>query len=80
MFPPRSIINLQTAIQAMVSSLQTVLAQTQDKALDRIEKLKKEKKMLGERLREIEESRGASSPVSGATKNGFYFDLAASPI
>ncbi|XGW16166.1 hypothetical protein V3C99_001537 [Haemonchus contortus] len=34
----------------------TVLAQTQDKALDRIEKLKRDKKVLGEKLRELEES------------------------
>ncbi|WKY02166.1 hypothetical protein Q1695_015857 [Nippostrongylus brasiliensis] len=37
----------------------TVLAQTQDKALDRIEKLKKDKKALGEKLRELEESRSS---------------------
>lgn len=53
---------------AMLSILslifQTVLAQTQDKALARIEKLRNEKKALGERLREIEENRGNSSPAS----------------
>ncbi|PIO52511.1 hypothetical protein TELCIR_26183, partial [Teladorsagia circumcincta] len=41
----------------------TVLAQTQDKALDRIAKLKREKKALGEKLRELEESRSSSSPA-----------------
>ncbi|KAK6028043.1 hypothetical protein OSTOST_05921, partial [Ostertagia ostertagi] len=41
----------------------TVLAQTQDKALDRIAKLKREKKALGEKLRELEESRSTSSPA-----------------
>ncbi|VDL72288.1 unnamed protein product [Nippostrongylus brasiliensis] len=40
---------------------QTVLAQTQDKALDRIEKLKKDKKALGEKLRELEESRSSEA-------------------
>ncbi|KAK6030639.1 M protein repeat protein, partial [Ostertagia ostertagi] len=45
----------------------TVLAQTQDKALDRIAKLKREKKALGEKLRELEESRSTSSPSDIST-------------
>ncbi|KAE9419784.1 hypothetical protein Angca_001891, partial [Angiostrongylus cantonensis] len=37
------------------NKFRTVLAQTQDKAFARIEKLKSEKKALGDRLREVED-------------------------
>lgn len=59
----RDLVKKYNEVVTENNKCRTVLAQTQDKALDRIEKLKKEKKMLGERLREIEESRGASSPA-----------------
>ncbi|VDO41775.1 unnamed protein product [Haemonchus placei] len=40
----------------VVTENNKLLAQTQDKALDRIEKLKRDKKALGEKLRELEEN------------------------
>ncbi|EPB72115.1 hypothetical protein ANCCEY_08794 [Ancylostoma ceylanicum] len=59
----RDLVKKYNEVVTENNKCRTVLAQTQDKALARIEKLRNEKKALGERLREIEESRGDSSPA-----------------
>ncbi|VDM68493.1 unnamed protein product, partial [Strongylus vulgaris] len=59
----RDLVKKYNEVVTENNKCRTVLAKTQDKALERIEKLRNEKKALGERLREIEESRESSSPV-----------------
>ncbi|KIH45661.1 hypothetical protein ANCDUO_24298, partial [Ancylostoma duodenale] len=59
----RDLVKKYNEVVTENNKCRTVLAQTQDKALARIEKLRNEKKALGERLREIEESRSNSSPA-----------------
>ncbi|KAK5973452.1 GRIP domain-containing protein [Trichostrongylus colubriformis] len=59
----RDLVKKYNEVVTENNKCRTVLAQTQDKALDRIEKLKREKKALGEKLRELEENRSSSSPA-----------------
>ncbi|KAK6058812.1 hypothetical protein COOONC_03612, partial [Cooperia oncophora] len=59
----RDLVKKYNEVVTENNKCRTVLAQTQDKALDRIGKLKSEKKALGEKLRELEESRASSSPA-----------------
>ncbi|ETN81391.1 GRIP domain protein [Necator americanus] len=59
----RDLVKKYNEVVTENNKCRTVLAQTQDKALARIDKLRNEKKVLAERLREIEESRSSSSPA-----------------